>query len=371
MFNLNPSSTVYKVLLSSPIRISGTCEHKDFRIEMVHPNRMSLSSIQVNRFDRQGSETLLGRYHYMFVFPMKSKDEKSIIIPDYSHIGEHAAAALSVFFGKRFDNHGMIEGSSHFWMPHHEDLVSFFPPPHYPVYSAYPRKDINTVLDLEECVPIINFMMNTSDEKLFRFFFNAARFYLSSIRSVYSDLDKAYLDLITCGEILSNFYEYTEEELYGHDERLSKLLETLASLDVTESDLSYIKSRLYQVKRKFFLTLKNLLDDSFFKGTESKVKEASLTKENIDRSIKSAYDLRSRYVHTGFESKGWLDIYAGNENNLSEVQRPGLIPNTDDKSLQKLIKGAPTYAGLERIIRFALIKFLHTNDAGLHCQLAS
>lgn len=367
---LKPDPKVCKVLLSSPNKLTGFYNQEDLIIEPVPPNSMGIYSFQNNRFDISNSENLIGRYHYMLVFDfVPLENEKSIIIPDYSHIGDYICIALSVLYGKRFDNHGMIEGSGFFWMPHYEDLVTFSPRRYYPVYSDFPRKDISINLDLKECSSIVNFTVNGKDEKLYRYFFKAAKFYLSSIKSIYSDLDKAYLDLITCGEILSSFYEYSEEEIYDAD--LSQLLERLASSGISTKDLSSVKKRLYQVKRKFFLTLKKLINESFFLNTESRVEDAKFTKENIDRSIKAAYDLRSQYVHTGFEFKNWIEVYAGSEYYLSEVQLPGLTPIVENKDTKKLIEKVPTYVGLERIIRFALLRFLHTNGIYIHSDLDS
>jgi len=371
--HLRPNSKVCKVLLSSPTRLQGSYSHENLIIEPVSPNMMGIYSIYSNRFDRFNSEVLLGRYHYMLVFDVIPEDEQSIIIPDYSYYGDYISIALSVLYGKRFDNHGMIEGSGHFWMPHYEDLMTFSPRPYYPVYSIFSRKDVNINLELKNCASIIDFTLHEKDQKLFRYFFNAARFYLSSIKSIDSDLDKAYLDLITCGEILSNFYEYSEDELYGHDQKLHQLLNKLASYNIPNEDLSFIKQRLYQVKRKFFLTLKKMIyeSESFFINTESRVENAKFTRENIEASIKAAYDLRSRYVHVGFEFKDWIGVYADSERHMSEVQTPSLIPNVDDNELRKLIERAPTYVGLERMMRFALLRFLHTNGVNIHSDLDS
>ncbi|MFN6527792.1 hypothetical protein [Nostoc sp. ChiSLP03a] len=54
---------------------------------------------------------------------------------------------------------------------------------------------------------------------------------------------------------------------------------------------------------------------------------------------------------------------------INEVSIPGLEPNVDDKDLKKVLKRIPTYIGLERIIRFALLRFLHTNGVYIHKDL--
>ncbi|GAB4184369.1 MAG: hypothetical protein Fur006_21920 [Coleofasciculaceae cyanobacterium] len=368
---LKASSKFCKVLLSSPTRLQGNYSQEDLLIEPVSPNMMGIHSIQNKRFDRLEPEILFGKYHYMLVLNIPENEEDSIFIPDYSYVGDYISVALSVLYGKKFENHGMIEGSGFFWMPHYEDLIAFYPDRYYPVYSSFSRKDVNVNLELKECGSIVNFTIHGKDKKLFNYFFNADSFYLSSIKSIRFDLDKAYLDLITCGEILSSFYNYPEEELYSHDQKLEQILKRLVSYNVPDEDVSFIKNRLYQVKRKFVLTLNNLINESFFKNTESRVENARFTKENFEKNIKAAYDLRSRYVHVGFEFKDWLGVYAGNERNLSELQIPGLIPNVDDRELKKIIEQAPTYMGLERMIRFALLRFLHTNGVYIHSDLDS
>ena len=362
--SLKQDSKIYKVLFSSPTKLEGSYQQEDVLIEPVLLNGLCTYS--------SSSENSIGRYHYMLVFDfMPPPNEHTIFIPDYSRIGDYVCIALSVLYGKRFDNHGMIEGSGFFWMPHYEDLINFSPLRYYPTYSDLPRKDTSIRLELKEAASIIDFTVHRKleNEELFRYFFNAAKFYLSSIKSIHSDLDKAYLDLITCGEILSNFYDYSKDELLDDD--LDKLLKRLSLHGIPDNDLGFIRGRLHQVKRKFFLTLKKLINESFFKATESRIEDGKFTQENIDKSIKAAYDLRSKYVHTGVEFKDWIQVYPSSEDHLSEVLPSGSIPNVDDEKLKKLIEKIPTYVGLERIMRFALLRFLHTNGIYIHCDLDS
>jgi hypothetical protein len=278
---LKAKSRFCKVLLSSPTKLQGNYSQEDLIIEPVSPNMMGIHSIQNRRFDRLEPEIFLGKYHYMLVFDIPEKEENSILIPDHSYVGDYISVALSVLYGKRFENHGMIEGSGFFWMPHYEDSITSYLDNYYPVYNLFPRKDVNFNLELEKCSSIVDFTLHAKNKKLFNYFFNAASFYLSSIKSIHSDLDKAYLDLITCGEILSSFYTYSEEELYSHDKKLDKILKRLVSYKVPDEDLSFIKSRLYQVKRKFVLTLNKLINESFFNNTESRVENARFNKQDF------------------------------------------------------------------------------------------
>jgi hypothetical protein len=75
---------------------------------------------------------------------------------------------------------------------------------------------------------------------------------------------------------------------------------------VNQKDIELIKSRLHQVKARFNLTFKKLLNEHFFNRTESLQEFTRLTAENIESCIKAAYDLRSKYVHTGIDFSHWL-----------------------------------------------------------------
>jgi len=352
MNNLRPNPRTYKILLSSPTKLKERYSEDNLLIESVNPSTL-------------GSQN---RHYYMLVFDFITESENNIIIDTHAEIGDYFCIALSVLYGKRFDNHGTVEGSGFFWIPNYQDLVTSPFYKHYPVYTNSPRQDVSMELDLNNFSAVSKFISKPENQKLWDCFFNAAKFYLSSIKSIESDLAKAYLDLITCGEILSSYYEYREEELY--DSSLLELFQKLEQNNISDKDISLIKKRLYQVKRKFVLTLSKLITNtSFFEKTESIVEDARLTVDNFEKSIKSAYDIRSKYVHGGFQLLPWIDIYGRREDFLSEVRIPYIIPDTDDSELKKLLVTVPNYVGLERIIRFALLRFLHTNDIYIHSDL--
>ena len=105
--SLKQDSKIYKVLFSSPTKLEGSYQQEDVLIEPVLLNSLGIYS--------SSSENSIGRYHYMLVFDfMPPPNEHTIFIPDYSRIGDYVCIALSVLYGKRFDNHGMIEGSGFF-----------------------------------------------------------------------------------------------------------------------------------------------------------------------------------------------------------------------------------------------------------------
>ena len=118
--------------------------------------------------------------------------------------------------------------------------------------------------------------------------------------------------------------------------------------------VNQIKSRLFQIRRKYSLTLNNLLNKYFFSQTESSNKIASLSEDKIEQRIKASYDLRSRYVHTGLKFGNW--ITALNQHGHETIVGK---PVVNDNDYQKLLMLTPTFGGLERIIRYCLLSFAH------------
>ncbi|MEH2254289.1 hypothetical protein [Nostoc sp.] len=354
---------IHKCLISSPARFNGEYEDDELLIASAHPSVRNRALYNTQR-DNEYNESQISRYYYVCTFDFLPEPDQKIVIPDNSFIGDIISIALAVYYGKRFDNHGILESYGIFWMPNYEPIFSISNN-HVGITNHLPRKDLEIPLAFDKCEAIIKFILtrNAQYEKLHRYFLAAGKFYLNSLQIMEQDIEKAYLDLITCGEILSNFYDYTDNELY--DEKLKKIFIRLACMG-EESDIKDLKSRLYQVRKKFNLTLKSLLNKKFFSKTESNDESVKLQEECIEINIKAAYDIRSKYVHTGQSFKPYIEqMYRS----INEVGVPGLEPNVDDKDLKKVLKRIPTYIGLERIIRFALLRFLHTNGVYLHKDL--
>jgi hypothetical protein len=88
------------------------------------------------------------------------------------------------------------------------------------------------------------------------------------------------------------------------------------------------------------LTVEDLIDDRFFSTTvpETDTNRAQLrSKDFLDR-ISAAYDIRSRYVHTGVSFGAWIA-----PGGLGEIQLGR--PVMEDEELSKLLAIAPTYSG--------------------------
>ena len=78
------------------------------------------------------------------------------------------------------------------------------------------------------------------------------------------------------------------------------------------------------------------------------------------KSMASAYDLRSRYVHTGVPFGSWISLAMSGDNNEIQVGAPIV---KEDKELGKLIGHAPTFVGLERVTRYVLLRFAEKHGA--------
>lgn len=360
---LRPDKDMNKCLISSPVSIVNEYDEFDFLITPAFPNRND-ATLQLT----QRKAIFLSRYYYICAFRIESPElYPGVVFEDYHHIGNFISIALSVFYGKRFDNHGLIESHGIFSMPIMNDVPFGMRYYYFGSNNQQPRKDLSIELDFSNCKSIINFLIKTPNNKLKKTFLTAGKFYLSSLQSVDTDMEKAFLDLVTAGEILSNFREYSEyekDELY--DENLKKVFENLRQNNVNQKDIKIIKNRLYQVKTRFIRELKNLLNQKFFDNTENLDGSSKLTLENIETSLKAVYDLRSRYVHTGIDFGHWLIPYQWC---MNEFLPSGRVIDVDDKELKKILFKVPTYIGLERIIRFALLRLLHVNDVYIHTEL--
>ena len=106
-----------------------------------------------------------------------------------------------------------------------------------------------------------------------------------------------------------------------------------------------IRPHIRLVKRRFVSGLSLYLDQPFFAYTYSEMLEARLTPDNIAEALGKAYDIRSRFVHTGLDVGGVLLLPAAHLPEINSLTLVG-IP----KETEKLLLGCLTFVGLERII---------------------
>ena len=293
------------------------------------------------------------RSAYIFAFRTevaeKSQGKK---LPDYSPTGDIIAAYLSVLFGKRFDSHGLIEGTGHYHTPEFSQFGTLVNSS-LPQNSHRSRPDFGIPLNLSEAARLAPLLWGDSLPIDFvHAFQGSAKFYSQALRNFENDPEVAYLHLISAGEILSNFHDFDKHDLL--DVTTKRYLSDIRkSLDNGDKVASHIESRLLLVKRRFVETIVGLVDESFFEKSEAEEGFGGFQVESFRKSIAAAYNLRSKYVHTGAPFGRWVSLQMGGRNQEVQVGKPVV----NDKELSKILEHAPTLVGLERVVRYCLYQF--------------
>uniref|UniRef100_B0T903 Uncharacterized protein n=1 Tax=Caulobacter sp. (strain K31) TaxID=366602 RepID=B0T903_CAUSK len=350
---LAPHRQIQKFLISTTTRLSGDYAARGLIVREAYPGLRQRATHQ----QRVGPA---GRTVLTLSFRMPAEDHDSIIIPDYDHVADMVCAYLAVLYGKRFDNHGAIESSGFFRIP---DLapLDVFADRQLPTNSDQSRADFPVSLSLGEMGRLSSLMFGeagrSSQASVFR---GAARFYLRALKAAEADIEVAYLHLITAGEILSNASEVDADHLLD--------AQTRQALDKIERGLPegpkiarMVRGKLRSIRRRFIWTFTHWTDPPFFERGEAVHPFQRLRANGFLKTVSAAYDLRSRYVHTG---KAFGDIVAPRGARLSEVQSGR--PIVDDPAFGKILAEAPTFTGLERLVRYGLLRFAQASlDADL------
>ena len=344
---LRLDDTVQRYLLSTTSRVVGEFASEHLLITHAWPGKYSV------RGSSRWEPGPASRTTFVASFRTPPIERApGVIVPDYSYVGDILIPILSLLFGKRFDQHGLIEGSGRFLIPdlsHFDNLCN----PRLPQNSHSVREDYPTPLDLREfrrIMPLWATDPPVIDARFFNTFSSAAKFYHQALVNFDSDPEVAYLHLITAGEIVSNFRAFDPESLLDEQTRLH-----LASIrgGLTDGDAiaRHLHGRLRQIKRRFRLTLEQLVDSDFFSRSECTQAYGRLEASNFSKRIAAAYDLRSQYVHSG-ESFG--DYVRAHGETNAEVQKG--LPRHHNRDLAKTLQLAPTLIGMERIVRYCLLR---------------
>ena len=265
-------------------------------------------------------------------------------------LAKTVCAYLAVLYGKRFDFHGGLESSGFFGLPELSQYVSLCRP-WLPQNSHAERSDHAVPLNLEEArriLPLLNGTAEPTDANAFR---AASKFYLQALQTVEHDPEVAYLALITAGEILANAVDIDVDSLRPQ-EISDALCRVAAELEGGEQLARVLGGQMRQIKRRFAAVIGCLVDERFFARPVAERSYDALQSRDFEKTIAAAYDLRSRYVHGGASFGGWI-APRGKDN--AEIQAGK--PIVEDKEFGRILAQAPTYAGLERTIRYALLRF--------------
>lgn len=344
---LRPSKTLQTAIISTTSRLIGEYEAENLLIMHASPDFRNASGLA------RTVEGASSRNAFVCVF-QTPPDTTPIGIPhpDYSLLVENLTHLLSVLFGKRFDNHGLLQTLGRFRLP---DLSHYtlFARPSFPHNSHSPRVDFQIPLNLEQVsllTPLLE--VNAANNTAFRLFQTAAKFYCLSLRSFEADAEISYLNLITALEILSSMDKRSNNEFL--DEVTRKHLITIRQeLKDGEKIANLFEARMRQIKKRFVDFILSSITQDFFSRTENLRREGCFDQALFSKTVAAAYDLRSRYVHTGVPFGRFIGIDAGTSN--QELR--SVSASTEDKELSKILKVAPTLIGLARITRYCLLKF--------------
>ena len=113
-----------------------------------------------------------------------------------------------------------------------------------------------------------------------------------------------------------------------------------------------LQGNFRSIKRCFVESICNLLDDEFFDEQQGFM---FLSKDKIRSSIGAAYDLRSKYVHVGATFGVWI------RPNVRAEELRGGRPVVPDKDFAKILEKAPSFHGLERVVRYCILKIMENN----------
>lgn len=346
---LRPDEAIHKILISTTSRMVG--EFVTDAILISHAWQNFTNSSGAIRME----ENPVSRSGFIIVFQTEPhKKEAGNVIPDYSPIGEVVCSYLSVLFGKRFDCHGLVEGSGFYNTP---DLSAYSSicNPKLPFNTHKQRSCFKIPLSLSNFAPFSKILTRSGIDSALETKLNAAcKFYMQALQNVEHEPEVAYLHLITSGEILAGFFKYKKEEIL--DERMLNILNTIErDLQNGEKISRQLSNQLLGIKRSFVKSLCSLVDQRFFETRESDVEFGYFKPDLIEQNIGAAYDLRSKYVHTGVPFGNWIRPRSQN----TDLQIG--CPVVSDKDFSKILEKAPTFLGLERFIRYCLLSFMASN----------
>ena len=353
--SIRPLETVNKALLSSTSSFVGEYESEGMLFTHAWPN-FSDSSSSVRRAEGPAS-----RNAFVFAFETPPLERSAgAALPNYRGMPELFSWYASLLFGKRFDNHGLTETIGLFNLPN-LDHFSNFCRHTLPHNSHRPRVDFPVPLDLAEIRRISPLMTDTGPAKSFvRIFQTAAKFYAQALQTFERDAEVAYLHLVTSIEILSSLLSAPSTDLYDAS--------TKHYLSVVEHGLpdgtkiaKHFRGKLLSIKKRFVRTITDLVDEDFFTRSESSEQFSRLKCESLVKNVAAAYDLRSQYVHTGVPFGRWIERSLGGVNCEVQVGRPVV----ESKSYGKTLANAPTFVGLERLVRYCLLKSAERHGAYL------
>lgn len=348
-----PSERIQRFFLSSPAPFTGSFTSDEFSLTVAFHGDVEESRKQIK------SPSYSRQFFVLSINHGEWDTEKSVTAPDASSFAQAVSDLAAVWFGKEIRLHGDFQHIGSFKVP---DLD--FPTPRFPdmgPYNQEPRPDLDIALETSSLGGFIE-SLDSAVEGVQKKAILASHYYGRALEVAYQDIEVAYLQLVMAMEILSEEPDLPDEQLY--DEGLRSSFDKISTLKGGDKIVRDLKSRLYQSRRTFAYGGKKLTGPPLFRGTEAEGNHGSLERGKITETLKSAYDVRSRHVHAGGRFGGHVTPHPSIHNEVVMGK-----PITPGSSMGKPLREAPTFLGLERIVRNAILEYLEGELGDVHPRL--
>ena len=348
------------MILSSPAHFVAEIESERFRLTHAWP------TFGFNAHDLDPSSRYSRNFFALtFIEREKSPQEQQKLMPPaHSYVGDYFCVFLSLYFGKRFENHGFLLDHGYYTLPNIQA-----PRPRRGsalAFNSNPRKDLSIELSFAKAavlVPILDRIFEVVDgadtiSDDINTTYTAGRFYQQALQLYEDDAELSFLSLVNAGEVLVSSVAFSEDEL--KDEQTDTMLVEIEE-KLTSGTAAKLKKMLFgQISRRFRVGLAKLLNGNFYDGSECTRDFLKLKPESILKHLKAAYTVRSQFLHNGTRFGQWVLSLEGG----SEIMAG--VPAYGSNDWKKLISNIPTLYGLERVIRFCLLRFVHQRISPIH-----
>jgi hypothetical protein len=357
-------------LLSTPSRLVGELQTGRLHLQLVFDSSSSGSG---SSFQLSTIEGPLSRERFLLSADFGDRpDQPEFVLPKI-RIGddpyvqvyllpEWIAGLASLWFGKRFDVHGqMVLGRT--------VVLPEFPPPtalldfRLPPFNHLPRPELGLELNLAMLEPAVKLLFVEQPRTQVEAFWAATRFYTRALRMFPADPEIAFFHFVVALEMIASQLTPPDDELYD-----GQALKDLAIIGkrVGRSVEARVRGRYFQLKRRAIFAAKRLVNGRFFETSEAEG-VFRLTEARLEAAVAAAYDLRSNFAHTGAAFGNWFGQSIGGATSEMMAGVPVLPDGQQD--LATTIAKTPTFVGLERLVRFVLLRFAHLHLAPLHTVL--
>ncbi|KAA3612645.1 MAG: hypothetical protein DWQ05_18520 [Calditrichaeota bacterium] len=343
---MKPDKNIYRFVISTPSRFVGEYSKKIFIGHFWDFENTTQYSVTENPYSKNYYVISINR-------PVGRNPRITTNLPNmYNVDGNEIMLIMAVLYGKTFFFNGEIQAGEFLTKPFidiNRPLNSY----KWHFNSHKKRIDTNFNLNFAELTNVEHIInkVGKSRPKYHTTFFNASNLYSRALQNFEHHPDLAFIDLVSAGEILTANFKINEKTI--QDIELENLFKRIRNNCKSASEiLELLKLKAYNIRNKFSNGLFNFLDDNFFKYTYSGNKDWAINKENILICLKATYDLRSQIVHSGMALGKIINV-----NNLdSEIF--SVFPAEASKEKFKLLSKSLNFLGLERVIRYSLLKLI-------------